>query len=173
MQEHCPRSLSSQYNEGPINCPHTFDLFVQLQCSHHLAASRGQVIIDERVAVAVDGAECLLFSHHFDLGVATHKPHDDRTFLHRARFLQAVADADVVFVDLHAHVACDGDPHILQKAFDKVPHRHLLNKLEASGVRREEHVSTRTYLTCRIQRVVVDGRASHEVRYSLAYPKTL
>ena len=51
----------------------------------------------------------------------------------------------------------------LQKAFDKVPHRHLLKKLEASGVRGEEHEWLRTYLTCRTQRVVVDGRASQEV----------
>ena len=51
----------------------------------------------------------------------------------------------------------------LQKAFDKVPHRHLLKKLEASGVRGEEHEWLRAYLTCRTQRVVVDGRASQEV----------
>ena len=51
----------------------------------------------------------------------------------------------------------------LQKAFDKVPHRHLLKKLEASGVRGEEHEWLRTYLTCHTQRVVVDGRASQEV----------
>ena len=51
----------------------------------------------------------------------------------------------------------------LQKAFDKVPHCHLLKKLEASGVRGEEHEWLRTYLTCRTQRVVVDGRASQEV----------
>ena len=125
--------------EGPINCPHTFDLFVQLQCWQHLTASRCQVIIDERVAVAVDGAKCLLLSHHVDLGVATHTPNDDRAFLHRARFLQAVADADGVFVDLHAHVACDGHHHILHNAFNKVPHRHLLNKLEA---RESEEMST-------------------------------
>ena len=48
----------------------------------------------------------------------------------------------------------------LQHAFDKVPHRHLLNKLEASGVRENEPQWLRTYLTCRTQRVVVDGRAS-------------
>ena len=51
----------------------------------------------------------------------------------------------------------------LQKAFDNVPHRHLLKKLEASGVRGEEHEWIRTYLTCRSQRVVIDGRASQEV----------
>ena len=50
-----------------------------------------------------------------------------------------------------------------QKAFDKVPHRHLLNKLEASGVRVDEHEWLRTYLTSRARRVVVGGRASKEV----------
>ena len=51
----------------------------------------------------------------------------------------------------------------IQKAFDKVPHRHLLKKLEAGGVRGDAHGWLRTYLTCRTQRVVVDGRASQEV----------
>ena len=51
----------------------------------------------------------------------------------------------------------------LQKAFDKVPHRHLLKKLEASGVLGDAREWLRTYLTCRTQRVVVDGRASQEV----------
>ena len=50
-----------------------------------------------------------------------------------------------------------------QKAFDKVPHRHLLKKLEASGVRGCIHEWLKTYLTCRTQRVVVDGSASQEV----------
>ena len=51
----------------------------------------------------------------------------------------------------------------LQKAFDKVPHRYLLKKLEASGVRGDAHEWLRTYLPCRTQREVVDGRASQEV----------
>ena len=42
----------------------------------------GQVIIDERVAVAVDGTERLLLSHNVDIGVATHEPHNDRAVLH-------------------------------------------------------------------------------------------
>ena len=50
-----------------------------------------------------------------------------------------------------------------QKAFDKVPHRHLLKKLEASGIRGCLHEWLKTYLTCRTQRVVVDGSASQEV----------
>ena len=49
----------------------------------------GQVIIDERVAVAVDGTERLLLSHNVDLGVATHEPHNDRAVLHPTRFLHA------------------------------------------------------------------------------------
>ena len=48
----------------------------------------------------------------------------------------------------------------IQQAFDKVPHSHLLNKLEASGVRVDEPEWLRIYLTCRTQRVVVDGPAS-------------
>ena len=51
---------------------------------------------------SADGAERLLLSHNLDLGVATHTPHDDGAFLHRARFMRAVADADVVFV----YVSC-------------------------------------------------------------------
>ena len=48
------------------------------------------------------------------------------------------------------------------KAFDKVPHRHLLKKLDASGIRGNIHRWLTTYLTNRTQRVIVDGRSSGE-----------
>ena len=44
------------------------------------------------------------------------------------------------------------------KAFDKVPHRHLLKKLDASGIRGNIHKWFTAYLTNRTQRVIVDGR---------------
>ena len=48
------------------------------------------------------------------------------------------------------------------KAFDKVPHRHLLKKLDASGIRGNTHKWLTAYLTNRTQRVIVDGRSSGE-----------
>ena len=95
--------------EGPVDRPHTLYLLVRLQRSEHLAAKGGQIVVDKRVSVVVDVAERLLLLHECCLRVATHKPHDDGAFLHRARFLQAVADTDVTFIDVDAHVACDGD----------------------------------------------------------------
>ena len=99
--------------EGPIDRPHTLHLVVQVQCSQHLAAKGSQIVVGERGAVVADCAERLLLLHYGYIGVATHKPHDDGALLHRARFLQAVADADVTFVDVDAHVACDGDHHVV------------------------------------------------------------
>ena len=49
--------------EGPVDLPHTLHLLVQLQRSEHLAAKGGQIVVDERVAVVVDGAERLLLLH--------------------------------------------------------------------------------------------------------------
>ena len=95
--------------EGPIDRPHTLHLVVQVQCSEHLAAKGSQIVVGERGAVVADCAERLLLLLHYGyIGVATHKPHDDG-----ARCLQAVADADVTFVDVDAHVACDGDHHVV------------------------------------------------------------
>ena len=83
--------------EGPVDRPHTLHLLVQLQRSEHLAAKGGgdQIVVDKRVSVVVDVAERLLLLHEGCLRVATHKPHDDGAFLHRARFLQAVADTSM------------------------------------------------------------------------------
>ena len=99
--------------EGPVDRPHTLHLLVQLQRSEHLAAKGGQIVVDKRVSVVVDVAERLLLLHEGCLRVATHKPHDDGAFLHRARFLQVVADTDVTFIDVDAHVACDGDHDVV------------------------------------------------------------
>ena len=48
------------------------------------------------------------------------------------------------------------------KAFDKVPHRHILKKLDASGIRGNIHKWFTAYLTNRTQGVIVDGRSSGE-----------
>ena len=50
------------------------------------------------------------------------------------------------------------------KAFDKVPHRHLLKKLDASDIKGNIHKWFTAYLTNRRQRVIVDpdGRSSGE-----------
>ena len=63
---------------------------------------------------------------------------------------------------LDSRSQCDMIVLDFQKAFDKVPHRHLLKKLEASGVRGRLHTWITSYLTCRTQRVVVDGSVSEE-----------
>ena len=46
------------------------------------------------------------------------------------------------------------------KAFDKVPHRHLLTKLSYYGISGNVHKWIETWLTQRTQQVVVDGEFS-------------
>ena len=47
-----------------------------------------------------------------------------------------------------------------QKAFDKVPHKHLLSKLNAHGITGNIHSWLKDWLTERQQRVVINGKAS-------------
>ena len=49
------------------------------------------------------------------------------------------------------------------KAFDKVPHRHLLTKLLHCGIGGHTLKWIETWLTQRIQRVVIDGESSTTV----------
>ena len=46
------------------------------------------------------------------------------------------------------------------KAFDKVPHRRLLHKLDFYGIRGSTHKWISSWLSGRTQQVVVDGQAS-------------
>ena len=49
------------------------------------------------------------------------------------------------------------------KAFDKVPHRRLLYKLEYYGIRGSTHKWISSWLSERSQKVVLDGQASDPV----------
>ena len=49
------------------------------------------------------------------------------------------------------------------KAFDKVPHRRLLHKLEYYGIRGSTHRWINSWLSGRTQQVVLDGQASDPV----------
>ena len=49
------------------------------------------------------------------------------------------------------------------KAFDKVPHRRLLHKLDYYGIRGSTHKWTSSWLSGRSQQVVLDGQASDPV----------
>ena len=50
-----------------------------------------------------------------------------------------------------------------KKAFDKVPHRRLLYKLEYYGIRGSTHKWISSWLSERSQKVVLDGQASDPV----------
>jgi hypothetical protein len=47
-----------------------------------------------------------------------------------------------------------------QKAFDKVPHKRLLTKMEHTGIRKKTHLWIKNWLTNRNQRVLVEGQES-------------
>ena len=49
------------------------------------------------------------------------------------------------------------------RAFDKVPHRRLLHKLEYYGIRGSTHKWINSWLSGRTQQVVLDGQASDPV----------
>ena len=49
------------------------------------------------------------------------------------------------------------------KAFDKVPHRRLLHKLEYHGIRGSTHKGINSWLSGRTQEVVLDGQDSDPV----------
>ena len=57
------------------------------------------------------------------------------------------------------------------KAFDKVAHKRLLNKLEFYGIRNRTHAWIKTWLTTRTQRVVVDGETSSSVPVESGVPQ--
>ena len=49
------------------------------------------------------------------------------------------------------------------KAFDKVPHRRLLHKLEYNGIRGSTHKWISSWVSGHSQQIVLDGRASDPV----------
>ena len=57
------------------------------------------------------------------------------------------------------------------KAFDKVPHRHLLTKLENYGNRGHLYTWIETWLTQRTQWVVIDGESSSSALVTSGVPQ--
>ena len=62
--------------------------------------------------------------------------------------------------NLNNHLQTDLAILDFAKAFDKVPHSRLLNKLHYYGIRNKQHEWIREFLTGRTQRVIVEGKAS-------------
>ena len=57
------------------------------------------------------------------------------------------------------------------KAFDKVPHRRLLYKLDYYGIRGSIHRWISSWLSSCSQQVVLDGQVSDPVMFYLVFPK--
>ena len=57
------------------------------------------------------------------------------------------------------------------KAFDKVPYRRLLHKLEYYGIRGSTHVWIKAWLSGRTQQVVIDGQTSDPVPVLSSVPQ--
>ena len=57
------------------------------------------------------------------------------------------------------------------KAFDKVPHRRLLYKLDYYGIRGATHRWISSWLSGRSQEVVLDGQVSDQSLFYLVFPK--
>ena len=60
---------------------------------------------------------------------------------------------------------------VFAKAFDKVPHRRLLHKLEYHGIRGSTHKWINSWLSGRTQQVVLDGQASDQVQLLSGVPQ--
>ena len=67
-------------------------------------------------------------------------------------------DVDVIYLDF-----C--------KAFDKVPHRRLLKKLWAYGIRSKLHVWIKEFLSNSTQKVVVEGKESATAQVKSGIPQ--
>ena len=65
---------------------------------------------------------------------------------------------DVIFLDL-------------QKAFDKVPHMRLMQKVKAVGIREKLFTCIQEWLNSRRQRVVLNGTASDWVDVTSGIPQ--
>ena len=68
------------------------------------------------------------------------------------------AQTDIIFIDF-------------RKAFDTVPHCRLLNKIYDYGIRGRIHDWIKTWLTQRVQRVVVNGHASNFTQVKSGVPQ--
>ena len=72
--------------------------------------------------------------------------------------LDAGKDVDVIYLDF-------------QKAFDKVPHKRLLKKLWAYGIRGKIHSWVKYFLKGRTQSVLVDGYRSTKAKVTSGIPQ--
>ena len=57
------------------------------------------------------------------------------------------------------------------KAFDRVSHRHLMQKLDFYGIRGPVHSWIKSFLTDRTQKVVLDGESSSEIPVQSGVPQ--
>ena len=67
-------------------------------------------------------------------------------------------DVDIIYLDF-------------AKAFDKVPHKRLLNKLWGYGIRGKVHSWIKVFLTDRSQKVAIEGKALIQPKLQVEFLK--
>ena len=84
---------------------------------------------------------------------------------------QPIMTAQDLADNLNRNKQVDGILLDFSKAFDKVPHQRLLDKLNYYGVRGNLHSWIKDFLTNRKQEVVLEGNTLQDRRLHLVYPK--
>ena len=90
---------------------------------------------------------------------------------HKSTISQLLITSNDLATNLNSRSQTDCILLDFSKAFDRVSHEHLLYKLDYYGIRGKHLKWTKSFLTDRLQRVVIDGNASDFVKVHSGVPQ--